>query len=78
VVLGVRGRHGSPESGELARVCGRERAREGSPLPKGLISGLGRVGERAGEGACRRPAAVAAASRAAVRQRLGLGKAGYE
>jgi hypothetical protein len=57
VVLGVKGRRGSPESGELARVRGRERAMEGSPLPKGLISGLGRVGERVGEGACRRPAA---------------------
>jgi hypothetical protein len=61
VVLRERGRRGSPESGELARVRGRERARKGSPLPKGLISGLGRVGERAYEGACRRPATADAA-----------------
>jgi hypothetical protein len=58
-------------AGELARVRGRERAREESPLPKGSISGLCRVGERAGEGACRRPAAAVAASPPPAKLRRG-------
>jgi hypothetical protein len=70
VALGRGGRRCSPESGELAHGRGQERARKGSPLPKGSIPGLDRVWERAGEGAHRRPAMVAAASRAGVRQSL--------
>jgi hypothetical protein len=51
VVLGGRNRRGLPESGELARARDQEGTGKGSPLPKGSISGLGRVRERAGEGA---------------------------
>jgi hypothetical protein len=65
------GRRGSSESSELARARDRERAGKGSPPSKGSIPGLGRVREVAGEGARRRPVAVAAASRAGVRPKLG-------
>jgi hypothetical protein len=72
VVLGGVGRRGSP--GELARVCGRERAGRESPPPKGLIPGLGRVRKRAGEWACRRPAVVTARSSAPASSRPGIEK----
>jgi hypothetical protein len=71
VALGRGGRRGSPEFGELARARGRERAGEGSPPPKGSIPGVVRVWEVASEGAHRRPAVVAAASRAGARPKLG-------
>jgi hypothetical protein len=61
-----------PESGELTRVRGRERAGKGSPLPKSSIPRLGRVWEMAGEGAHRRPMAVAARSSAPASSRPGI------
>jgi hypothetical protein len=67
-------------SGVVVRAVRRARPRlrlvkggERVPTPKGSTPGVGRVWEVAGEGAHRRPAAVAAASRAAVWQRFGWG-----
>jgi hypothetical protein len=62
----------SPESGGLAHASGRERAREESSLPKGSVSGLSRVRERASEGAHRRPAAMVARSSASASSRAGI------
>jgi hypothetical protein len=76
VALGRGGRCGSPESGELARAHSWKRAGKGSPPPKGSISGVGQVWEVAGEGAHQRPAAVAAASRAGARPKLGWASEG--
>jgi hypothetical protein len=70
VTPGAGGRRGSPDSGELACARGRERAGRVSN-PHGPDSG-GRLSPGGGRReAHRRPAAVAAASRAAARPGLG-------
>jgi hypothetical protein len=64
VALGVAGRRGLPESGELAAVLGRGRGGGGSLGSRGLVwVGVG-GGKTAGGGGPRLPAAAAAGAAA--------------
>jgi hypothetical protein len=60
VALGAAGRRGLPESGELAMVLGRGRARGGSLGSRGLVWVLGRGGGGRWWGARRRRPAAGA------------------
>jgi hypothetical protein len=72
VVLGPRGQHGWPDSGDLAGGLGRGSSRGGSRGHKEAICVLTRGGERAGGRARRRPAAAAAGSSTPANRRPGL------
>jgi hypothetical protein len=69
---GARGRHGRPDSGEVAGGLGRGSSWRGSRGHKGAICVLTRDGERAGGRARRRPAAAAAGVITPASRRLGM------
>jgi hypothetical protein len=73
--LGAAGQRGLANSGELAAVLGRGRARGWSRGTRGLIWALGWWGEAAGDGPRRRAAALPAAAGRPARERGEQGKA---